>query len=204
MRYLNIFAGSNLMRLLKPEVLTQSLQRFCSKKIRSFSSQSTTVWENDSHLVQESKPHGNDPGRQLFTIVPKGVETKGVMIFSHGLGDSAHGWVDGCLYMAMAVSGLKVVLPTAPNMPVTLNGGMVMRSWYDLAGIGNRSEEKCEGIEESANIIESLVLQEKQNLPNSETQIIIGGFSQGGALSLYTGLRQKSELSKLPLLCMSG
>ena len=127
-----------------------------------------------------------------------GVKRKQQWFFSHGLGDSARGWVDGALYLATHVDGLRIVLPTAPLMRVTLNGGMEMRAWYDLVGLSSRKDETCTGLDASRDYINSIVTHEAED----GTPIILGGFSQGGALSLFTGIQ--SPGSDVPIICCSG
>lgn len=106
----------------------------------------------------------------------------------HGLGDTSEGWGQQ-LRVWQSLDGfqdIKMILPSAPIAPVTLNNGMRMPSWYDIVGLDDRSEERCTGIEESRARINALVDAElAAGIPANK--IIIGGFSQGGAMSLYTG-----------------
>jgi predicted esterase len=96
---------------------------------------------------------------------------------------------------------VRFVLPTAPNMPVTLNGGMRMPAWYDLKGLGERDNESCDGIDGSAKRIGDLIAKEvASGVP--ENRIVLGGFSQGGALSLFSGLSHKRDVAGI--LVMSG
>eukprot|EP00403_Amphidinium_massartii_P007906 CAMPEP_0178372640 /NCGR_PEP_ID=MMETSP0689_2-20121128/1457_1 /TAXON_ID=160604 /ORGANISM="Amphidinium massartii, Strain CS-259" /LENGTH=219 /DNA_ID=CAMNT_0019992569 /DNA_START=101 /DNA_END=757 /DNA_ORIENTATION=+ len=123
------------------------------------------------------------------------------VILSHGLGDTAYGWVDGAQILAAALPGTRFILPTAPVQPVTLNGGMACNSWYDIKGLSDRADESCDGIEESRAYIEQLIDGVLETgLPLEK--IIVAGFSQGGALSLYTGLLRRKKLAGI--VCMSG
>ena len=115
------------------------------------------------------------------------------MIFMHGLGDTGAGWselLDGRL------PGVKVVLPTAPIMPVTLNAGYKMNAWYDIVGLNSRANEECVGIDESSDHIIELIKKERESVD----KILLCGFSQGGALSLYTGLRNRELVTAVAAL----
>lgn len=93
-------------------------------------------------------------------------------------------------------SGLPVrfVLPNAPERPITLNGGMVMRGWYDLTGLEVVKQEDRAGLNEASQIVEKLVEREcERGIPRS--RIIVGGFSQGGAVALHYGLRCEQALA---------
>jgi lysophospholipase II len=102
----------------------------------------------------------------------------------------------------------KFILPTAPTQSVTMNMGMKMASWYDIIGLDERSNEHCDGIEESYQFVQTIMEQEHTttNLPYS--RMILCGFSQGGALSIFTGYQSSSSsLAVSPvggIVCMSG
>ncbi|OMJ86278.1 hypothetical protein SteCoe_12266 [Stentor coeruleus] len=106
---------------------------------------------------------------------------KRTLIWLHGLGDSAEGFLP-LFQMNPLLEDCKIVLLTAPSRPVTLNYGMKMNSWYDIISIDKR--EMNPEVIESADRVSS----EIQDQRKSTKEIYLGGFSQGGALSLYTGL----------------
>jgi predicted esterase len=110
------------------------------------------------------------------------------VIICHGLGDTSDGFVDVAERLSAALPYAKFVLPTAPTRRVTMNGGVEMRSWYDIVGLDKRSNEVCEGIEESRARLASLVEHETSALGLPRRRVVLAGFSQGGALSLYTGM----------------
>ena len=126
---------------------------------------------------------------------------RGSVILTHGLGDTASGWADAAIMMAQKLPNVKWILPTAPNSPVTLNGGMLMPSWYDIRGLGKREDEPCDGIEESAAAVLSLVKGEEEDGVDA-TRIVLAGFSQGGALSIFTGLQAENTFAGI--VAMSG
>jgi phospholipase/carboxylesterase len=96
---------------------------------------------------------------------------------------------------------LRFVFPNAPVRPVTLNGGMRMRAWYDIRAIDMSAREDEEGIQQSRLAIEALMEREvARGIPVS--RLLLAGFSQGAALALYTGLRYPHALAGL--VCLSG
>lgn len=116
------------------------------------------------------------------------------VIFLHGLGDSGNGLADLAQLWSQRLPHLKFILPTAKSIPVTLNMGHVMPAWYDIKSLDDREKENsCHGIEESRAIIYQLLEQEIYAGVNPQ-RIILGGFSQGAALSLYTGLQLPYEI----------
>jgi lysophospholipase II len=82
------------------------------------------------------------------------------------------------------------------------NMGMAMPSWYDIVGLDKRSNEFCTGIEKSQHRIEQLLMLEHDNLGVPYDRMVLSGFSQGGALSLYTGMQLPSKLAGIAI--MSG
>ncbi|XP_053214726.1 acyl-protein thioesterase 1-like isoform X2 [Panonychus citri] len=115
------------------------------------------------------------------------------IIFLHGLGDTGHGWADSL--SAIQPSYCKLICPTAPVQPVTLNAGMIMPSWFDLMTLTHDGPEDGEGILKASASIMKIIEEEqsKHNIPSN--RILLGGFSQGGALSLHTGLRYSQPLA---------
>ncbi|XP_076828801.1 acyl-protein thioesterase 1 isoform X2 [Brachyhypopomus gauderio] len=89
---------------------------------------------------------------------------------------------------------VKYICPHAPVMPVTLNMNMAMPSWFDIIGLSPDAEEDETGIKKAAENIKALIDQEVKNgIPSH--RILLGGFSQGGALSLYTALTTHQKLA---------
>ena len=128
------------------------------------------------------------------------------VILSHGLGDTADGWADAAMELSKRLPHIRWILPTAPSNPVAMNGGMRMPSWYNIASLStSRSHQQCEGIEESTATLISLVEKEKAS-GIDYSRIVLAGFSQGGAMSLWAGLQfASSHSSRLGgVVCMSG
>ena len=94
---------------------------------------------------------------------------------------------------------LRFVFPHAPVRPVTINGGMRMRAWYDIAGMDFATRADAAGVEESVAQVEALLAREvERGTPFS--RIVLAGFSQGGAIALATGLRRREPLAGLVAL----
>ena len=100
-------------------------------------------------------------------------------------------------HLAGQMSYVKFVLPTAPTQPVTMNMGMPMPSWYDIVGLDEKSNEKCKGIEASRDTIREILRKEHENTGLPYSRMVLAGFSQGAALSLFTGLQLESVEKKL-------
>ncbi|GAA5826834.1 hypothetical protein JCM5353_005412 [Sporobolomyces roseus] len=122
------------------------------------------------------------------------------VIWSHGLGDSAEGWTDFADQVRRHVKGTKWIVTNAPLRAVTVNNGMRMPAWFDVKRVGaGPSDEDTEGMFASIESIQSLVEQEVANGIDRE-KIVIGGFSQGGILSLLTGLTSEKKLGGVAVL----
>jgi phospholipase/carboxylesterase len=93
----------------------------------------------------------------------------------------------------------RFVFPHATTRPITLNGGMRMRAWYDIISLDRRSAEDAAGFRDSDASIRQLIAREvARGVPVH--RIVLAGFSQGGAVSLYTGLRYPERLAGIMAL----
>ncbi|TFW16955.1 alpha/beta hydrolase [Duganella callida] len=124
------------------------------------------------------------------------------VIWMHGLGADANDFVP--LIPELDLAGLppiRFIFPNADTMPVTVNGGYVMRAWYDIVATDLGRQEDEAGLRASQQKIEALIARENaRGIPNE--RIILAGFSQGCAMTLQTGLRQQQPLAGM--LCLSG
>ena len=135
--------------------------------------------------------------RDDVVVVEPGVPATAAIIFMHGLGDTAHGWLDVATdVFGPALPHARIVLPTAHTKPVTINGGMPMPSWYDIESLsGDRSRERCAGIDDSRKRVHALIGQQlKAGI--AESRIVLAGFSQGGAMSVFVGLDYPRRLGE--------
>jgi len=99
---------------------------------------------------------------------------------------------------------VRFILPTAPTQPVTLNMGMAMPSWYDIEGLDERTNENCKGIETSHERIMNILKTEHNTTGLPYNRMVLSGFSQGGALALFSGLQMAPEEKLAGILVMSG
>ncbi|KAJ2944364.1 hypothetical protein O0L34_g18365 [Tuta absoluta] len=114
------------------------------------------------------------------------------LIFLHGLGDTGHGWAS--TIAAIRGPHVKVICPTASTMPVTLNAGFRMPSWFDLRTLDATAPEDEEGILRATTLVHALIADEvKGGVPAN--RILLGGFSQGGALALHAALTYPQPLA---------
>jgi phospholipase/carboxylesterase len=116
------------------------------------------------------------------------------VIWLHGLGADGHDFEPIVPELGLPPDTVRFIFPHAPTQPVTLNGGMRMRAWYDLTGIGPDAPEDREGIQANARHIAALIDHEKARGVPAE-RMIMAGFSQGGAMALHVGLRHPERLA---------
>jgi len=124
-------------------------------------------------------------------IVETGPSPVVAVIWLHGLGADGHDFESIIPQLQLPSNpGVRFILPHAPIRPVTINGGVRMRSWYDIApGNGGFTTDENE-LRESAEYIESLIEQLLQSDTPPE-KLFLAGFSQGGAVVLHTALRTR-------------
>ncbi|KAH7887483.1 Phospholipase/Carboxylesterase-domain-containing protein [Phlebopus sp. FC_14] len=123
------------------------------------------------------------------------VKRPATFIFVHGLGDTGEGLSPIADAMSPAFPHVKWVLPTAPRMPVTANMSERMTSWFDIYSFDFRydqSEEDRSGMLKSARTIDQLI-QKEIDAGVPPERIVLGGFSQGGAMTLLAGLSARGE-----------
>ena len=124
------------------------------------------------------------------------------IIVLHGLGADGNDFVPFAQELRLGSIGpVRFVFPHAPTRPVTLNGGYVMRAWYDILGTDLVKREDETGLRESQAQIEALIAVERSR-GVAAARIVIAGFSQGCAMTLMTGLRHSERLAGL--VGMSG
>lgn len=122
------------------------------------------------------------------------------VIWLHGLGADGHDFDP--IVPALRLRGgpeVRYVFPHAPIRPVTVNGGMEMRAWYDIVAIQRGAREDEAGIRDSSAAIGALLRREiERGIPAD--RIVLAGFSQGGAVALYAGLRYAEKLAGIMAL----
>ncbi len=122
------------------------------------------------------------------------------VIWLHGLGANGHDFEPIVPELRLPLdSGIRFIFPHAPVRAVTINGGMRMRAWYDIRNVDLRRNEDAESIEDSRRMIDAFIDAEiTAGIPSQK--IILAGFSQGGAITLYAGLRCPHKLGGLLVL----
>lgn len=122
------------------------------------------------------------------------------VIWIHGLGADGHDFAP--IVPALDLHGVpatRFVFPHGPVRPITVNNGMKMRAWYDIKVMDLVRQEDAAGIRESQGLIEALIARENARGIPSE-HIVLGGFSQGCAMALFTGLRHARRLAGIVAL----
>ena len=122
------------------------------------------------------------------------------IVWLHGLGASMADLLPVATALSLPSTSC-MLLPQAPTQAVTVNAGMSMPAWYDILCIeSDRLDEDAAGLEASARQLHALLARHAPGIPAART--VLAGFSQGGALALYTGLRHPQRLAGL--LSLSG
>lgn len=133
----------------------------------------------------------------MIEVESEGTPTASV-IWLHGLGADGHDFHPIVPELGLP-RNIRFVFPHAPKMPVTINNGYVMRAWYDILESGLHARQDEVGVRHSGKLIEALIRRENEKgIPCS--RIILAGFSQGGAMTLFTGLRYPEKLAGLMVL----
>jgi len=118
----------------------------------------------------------------------------GAVIWMHGLGADGSDFVPIVGELDLTDLAVRFVFPHAPLQPVTINGGYVMRAWYDIGYQDLSLKEDEKGVRESQYAVERLIAREVERRIPAE-RIVLAGFSQGGAMALQTGLRHSTRLA---------
>jgi phospholipase/carboxylesterase len=131
---------------------------------------------------------------EKIIIEPKNSATACV-IWLHGLGDSGDGFAPVVPMLGLpADHSIRFVFPHAPEQPVTINQGYVMRSWYDIKSMDLHNRADMNGVLASEQLVHQLI-NEQVATGIAEQNIVLAGFSQGGVISLFSGLRYPKKLA---------
>jgi len=123
-------------------------------------------------------------------VMPATVKQTATIIFLHGLGDSGQAWAE--ILPDLRPAHAKIICPSAPIQKVSLNGGMMMPAWFDLRALDEPKDEF--GIKSAASAIYEIIQSEiDAGIPSK--RIVLGGFSQGGAVALYAALTAPFKLA---------
>ncbi len=132
--------------------------------------------------------------------VTTGENPRGSVIWLHGLGADGHDFEPIVPELSLPDGlSLRFVFPHAPVQPVTINGGMAMRSWYDILSFDSEGRADRDGVLKSSALLEDLIAREIERgiEPN---KIVVAGFSQGGAVAIHTALQTEHSIAGLMAL----
>jgi phospholipase/carboxylesterase len=131
-----------------------------------------------------------------------GANPNATVIVMHGLGADGRDFLPIAEQLDLSGAGaVRFLFPSAPVIPVTINGGYQMPAWYDILGADLVRREDEAGLRQSRAAIEKLIEAEKsRGMPAN--RIVVAGFSQGCAMALMVGLRHPEKLAGI--LCLSG
>lgn len=119
------------------------------------------------------------------------------IIWLHGLGATADDFPPIVPELGLDPDRtIRFIFPQAPNRPITINGGMSMPGWYDIKGVNIEDKQDAVGMADSQSTVEGLLAGLVSQGIASEN-IILAGFSQGGAVTYFTGVRSQHKLAGL-------
>jgi phospholipase/carboxylesterase len=131
------------------------------------------------------------PGIEIETASPPTAS----VIWLHGLGADGNDFVPIVPELKLpAALPLRFVFPHAPVRNVTINNGIAMRAWYDIAAADLNSRADIAGVRQSQAQVEALIAREKTR-GIAASRIVLAGFSQGGVIALHTALRHQERLA---------
>ena len=129
-----------------------------------------------------------------------GTDPDASVIWLHGLGADGHDFEPIVPELRLPASlSARFVFPHAPVRPVTINGGMAMRAWYDIYSLDRGGAVDEQGIRDSAEIANALIRRERER-GIAAGRIVLAGFSQGGAIARHAALRSPEPLAGLMAL----
>jgi phospholipase/carboxylesterase len=122
-------------------------------------------------------------------------EPDAAVIWMHGLGDDGRGWSEVVPSLGLPKHlAIRFLFPHAPVMPVTINNGMRMRAWYDIRQANLSERADVDGVRRSQAQIGALLAREASR-GIAANRTLLAGFSQGGAIALFAGLRFDARLA---------
>ena len=122
------------------------------------------------------------------------------VVWMHGLGDDGRGWSEVVPSLGLPRQlAVRFIFPHAPVMPVTINNGMRMRAWYDIRQANLNERADLDGVRRSQAHVAALLAREAAR-GVAPGRTVLAGFSQGGAIALYAGLRAPARLAGIVAL----
>ena len=192
-------ATGDLMVVAAPGTINNSrgfrAQVFAAGILRGFAS--TTAFPSAANGTTMTQ--STDPIPETVEV-QSGPDPEGSVIWLHGLGADGHDFEP--IVPELGLEGrldLRFVFPHAPVRPVTINGGISMRAWYDIYSLDKGGPQDEAGIRHSGDLLLALIAREVER-GVSQDRIVLAGFSQGGAIALHTALRFPQQLAGLMAL----
>ncbi|GAB1312160.1 Acyl-protein thioesterase 1 [Madurella fahalii] len=139
-------------------------------------------------------------------LFPATARHTATVIFIHGLGDTGHGWAGAVenWRRRQRLDEVKFILPHAPSIPITCNWGVKMPGWYDIHTIDGSADSLRRNEDEAGILLSQAyfheLIQKEIDSGIPADRIVIGGFSQGGAMSIFSGLTAKVKLAGIVAL----
>lgn len=131
----------------------------------------------------------------VYPSTPNPDDVRHAIIWLHGLGASANDFPPVVPHLGLDQDRpVQFIFPQAPDRPITINAGYVMPGWYDIRGLELSAKEDRQGLDESMQMVERTIAQLAHRGISPEN-IILAGFSQGGAVSYYTAVRTDHKLA---------
>ena len=193
------YQKKNLFILYKMNFLW-CLGYYFSLKLKQISLRTLQIKFSLTLILMNPDLYSFNRKNQDIYLTPKKEKHTDTLVFLHGLGDTADGWVDLFLSeMNPCPQSTKIILLTAPIASVTANMGYKMPSWYDIKewGAKDRDFDRTIGrdeVDSNAERIKAVLNHEIEILKGESRNVLIGGFSQGAAMSLHTGLGYQMPL----------
>jgi phospholipase/carboxylesterase len=132
------------------------------------------------------------PNNLQHEVVETSQPVKNTVIWLHGLGADGYDFLP--IVDRLNIPNTRFIFPHAPHRAISMNNGYKMRAWYDLYGLSMQDKQDEAGMREMQATIEALITQEKSK-GISAKNIVLAGFSQGGAMVLFTALRHQEKLA---------
>jgi phospholipase/carboxylesterase len=134
---------------------------------------------------------------QSFIISNQHTPATKLLIWIHGLGDQPQSFFPFAEMLAEKNPSTIICLPQAPNMPVTINQGMIMPSWYDILSLENRNQQDTQGMQKSLKQLSALIQKICKTHQIEMQHVTAAGFSQGGVMALCLAQHTNTPLEKI-------
>ena len=132
---------------------------------------------------------------QTIELIHGSGEVNHAIIWLHGLGATSSDFPPIVPELGLSPDRtIRFIFPQAPSRPITINGGMVMPGWYDIKGAQIEDKQDADGMQQSQAMLEALITQQV-SLGVPSQNIIVAGFSQGGAVAYHTFIRTEHTLA---------